>query len=183
MRRKRRKRRRRGIHERAARSNIRSESTHLYAGSLSSHQLFAEWKYCPCKQVATLCQARAAFFVTTNHSLSSVPPPPRVSAAAAARQVRHKCAIEYCLFRLVPILDLRLNNDLLFDLDYIVSRTAIDSTLSSMLATDDLPTLRGYRLFCLACPLGCTTVQRFVFSPCLFLVIIDTGCSITTTWK
>lgn len=145
MRRRRRKRRRRGIHERAARSNIRSESTHLYAGSLSSHQLFAEWKYCPCKQVATLCQARAAFFVTTNHSLSSVPPPPRVSAAAAAaRQVRHKCAIEYCLFRLVPILDLRLNNDLLFDLDYIVSRTAIDSTLSSMLATDDLPTLRGF---------------------------------------
>lgn len=133
--------------------------------------------------MATLCQARAAFFVTTNHSLSSVPPPPRVSAAAAAtaRQVRHKCAIEYCLFRLVPILDLRLNNDLLFDLDYIVSRTAIDSTLSSMLATDDLPTLRGYRLFCLACPLGCAIVQRFVFSPCLFLVIIDTGCSITMT--
>lgn len=60
---------------------------------------------------------RSAFFVTTNHSLAAVP------LRRRRRLHRYKCAIECCLFRLVPILNLRLNNDLLFDLDYAVSWT------------------------------------------------------------
>jgi len=68
------------------------------------------------------CAGRAVLFVITNRSLHVAWP---LGTQAHARGRERKKERETCLFRLVQILNLRLNNDLLFDLDYRVSQAFI----------------------------------------------------------
>jgi len=71
--------------QRRVRYNVRFlPSTHLYTVSLSSHELFAEWKYCPCKQVTTLCRARSS--LRYNKSL----PPRRLAPWNASTRKRER---------------------------------------------------------------------------------------------